>query len=218
MARIKTGLPGLDSLIQGGFPENTVVLLSGGAGTGKTLFGLNFVVKGALQGEKGCYISFNESEGDLVRACRGIGLDYENKNLIIKGITLGKDINVDGFISMIEKYPKIDRLVIDNLNKLLLFSVDKRDYRYQLTLLVRYLREKVRCSLLICETDNGIDSGNGESFECDGVLHLTFSEFEERPMRTLTIDKMRYTSFEPKISYELKIDSKGLRLSKRMII
>ncbi|MEE9609688.1 MAG: ATPase domain-containing protein, partial [Desulfatiglandales bacterium] len=196
MERVVSGLAGMDPLIEGGFPGNTVILLSGSAGTGKTLFGLNFAIKGASLGEKSYYITFNEGEEDLIRACQGIGLKAEDKNLIMKEIVLGRDVNVKGFIETVEKYPEIDRLVIDNLNKLLLFAEDEKDYRYQLTLLVKYLREKVKCSILICETDNGMDTGNGESFECDGVLHLSFTEFEEKPLRTLRIDKLRYTSFE----------------------
>ncbi len=218
MERVVSGLAGMDSLIEGGFPGNTVVLLSGSAGTGKTLFGLNFVTKGASLGEKSCYITFNEREEDLIRACQGIGLKAGDNNLIMKEIVLGRDVNVKGFIETVEKYPELDRLVIDNLNKLLLFADDKKDYRYQLTLLVRYLREKVKCSILICETENGMDTGNGESFECDGVLHLSFTEFEEKPLRILKIEKLRYTSFEPRVAHELIIDSKGLRLSKRGVI
>ncbi len=215
MERIATGLDGLDSLIEGGFPRNTVILLSGYAGTGKTLFSMNFSIKGASMGEKSCYITFNEGKKDLLRASHGVGLDGENKNLIMKEILLGRDTSVKGFIETLEKYPKLDTLVIDNLNKLLLFAEDEKDYRYHLTLLVRYLREKVNCSLLICETNNGIDTGNGESFECDGILHLSFSEFEERPFRTLRIEKLRYTSFEPKVAHELIINNQGLRVSKR---
>ena len=218
MERVASGLAGLDPLIEGGFPDNTVVLLSGAAGTGKTLFCLNFAIKGASLGEKSCYITFSEGEEDLKRACQGIGLKAEDKNLIMKEIVLGRDIDVKGFLETIEKYPEIDRLVIDNLNKLLLFAEDKRDYRYQLTLLVRYLREKVKCSLLICETDNGMDTGNGEAFECDGVLHLSFSEFEEKPLRMLDVQKLRYTSFEPKVKHEFIIDRKGLRIGTTKII
>jgi circadian clock protein KaiC len=220
MKRITTGLSKLDSLVEGGFPPNTVILVSGGAGTGKTLLGLNFVINGASN-EKSCFVSFNEGEKDLLRACECIKSlnNVKNKNLIIKTINLGRDIDVKEFIEIVEQYPEFDRLVIDNLNKLLLFAENKKDYRYQLCNLVRYLREKVSCTLLVCETEGDkIDTGSGEAFECDGVLHLSFLEFEEKPLRTLKIDKLRYTSFEPRVAHEFVIDSKGLRLSKRKVI
>jgi len=66
--------------------------------------------------------------------------------------------------------------------------------------------------------DSEIDFISGEAFECDGVVHLSFLEFEEKPLRTLEVHKLRYTSFEPKIPHELIIDEKGLRLSGTKII
>jgi KaiC/GvpD/RAD55 family RecA-like ATPase len=222
MSRVATGIKELDRLIEGGFPTNTVVLISGGPGTGKTLFGLSFLAAGASNKERSCYISFNENEKDLLRACERIKplqKIKENESFIIKSIDLGSDVNVSRFIDTIEKYPVFERLVIDNLNKLLLFAETRRQYRTQLDTLTRYLREKVACSLLICETDGEkIDAGNGEAFECDGVINLAFLEFEEKPRRTLRIEKMRYTSFEPKVAYDLIINSEGLRLSEEKII
>ncbi|MDI6721102.1 MAG: ATPase domain-containing protein, partial [Candidatus Aenigmarchaeota archaeon] len=64
MNRISSSIPGLDRLIGGGFPVNDVILLSGGCGTGKTVFGLQFV---CFSGERGIYISF-EDEPDEIRS------------------------------------------------------------------------------------------------------------------------------------------------------
>jgi circadian clock protein KaiC len=222
MSRITTGMKDLDILINGGFPTNTAILLSGGPGTGKTLFGLNFLAEGAAKGERSCYISFNETENDLLRACEGIKTlknVKKNEKFIIKHIDLGMEVSVARFMETIDQYPKFERLVIDNLNKLLLFAESRRQYRTQLDTLTRYLREKVACSMLICETEGEkIDAGNGEAFECDGVVTLSFLEFEEKPKRTLRVDKMRYTSFEPKVAHTMIIDKNGLQLSKEEII
>lgn len=213
MNRIPSGLGELDKLMDGGFPQNSCTLLSGGPGTGKTLLALNFVESRQDANEKSCYISFNEDAAGILKAAEGIGLEIEKT--AVKHMDLLEDITVTDFIKTIESYPELDRLVVDSINKLLLFSKDKADYRNQLYRLVRYLRKNVKASLLICETVNGMDSGNGEAFECDGVIGLSFLELEEVPMRTLQIHKMRYTAIEPKVAHELDIDSKGLRLSKR---
>lgn len=85
--------------------------------------------------------------------------------------------------------------------------------------ILKYLRDKVECSLLLCESkDDEIDTGSGEAFDCDGVLHVSFLELEEKPMRTLEIYKLRYTSFEPRIHHELLINSKGIRLTATKVI
>jgi len=224
MDRVTTGLSRLDKLLKGGFPSETVILLSGGAGTGKTLIGLNFLIDGASKGEKCCYVSLNEDKGELLRACRGIKTlkkvdRYIDKNLAIEPVIMGKRITVEYFTKIFASYPEVDRLVIDNVNKLLIFAESRNEYRIHLSELMMYLKDKVNCTLLVCETtEDKIDTGNGEAFECDGVINLSFSEFEEKPMRTLEVCKMRYTSFEPKIPYELVIDSKGLRLSDTRIL
>ena len=217
--RVSTGLPRLDKLMEGGFPSKTVILVSGGPGTGKTLFGLNFVVKGVSKGERCCYLTVCENEEELLRACEEIDAlknvkKYVNKNLIFKSMTFGKRIDLDYFTKIFASYPKVDRLVIDNVNKLLTFAENGREYRIKLSELVRYLKERVNCTILMCETEKDeIDTGNGEAFECDGVVHLSFLEFEEKPLRTLEVHKLRYTSFEPKIPRELVIDKKSVRLS-----
>lgn len=217
MKRVNSGLKGLDDLIEGGFPQNSCILVSGGPGTGKTLFGLNFVESRSSEDEKSCYISLNEDAAGLLRAAEGMGLEL--KKTAVKYMDLTEDITVTEFMNTIESYPKLDRLVIDNVNKVLLFSKNESDYRHQLYRLVKFLRKNVRTSLLICETDEDkMDSGNGEAFECDGIVGISFFELEEKPMRTLQIHKMRYTAIEPKVAHELVIDSKGLKLSTKKVI
>jgi circadian clock protein KaiC len=218
--RINTGIPELDKKIGGGFPEKSVNLVSGGIGTGKTLFGLNFVISGAERGEKCVYVSLNENREELLRACATIASlrpaeKLIQKNLALEYVVLSKTLDLDFFTKIFRAYPQVDRVVIDNVTKLLLFSENKHDYRIHLAELVRYLKERVGCSLLLCETqDDTIDSGNGEAYETDSALNLSFLTAEEKPRRILRIYKMRYTAIEPLVPYEFTITSDGLRLGK----
>jgi len=224
LERVSTGLKELDDLIEGGFPVNTTVLVSGDAGTGKTLLALNFLKEGVVNGEKCCYVSLNESKEEILKACSTIKSlkvleRYLDKNFAIIHIDMSeKNLDIENFAKLISKYPKLDRIVIDNINKLLIFAKDNREYRINLSKILRHLKEKVRCSMILCETDNGIDSGNGESFECDSVIKLSFIEFGEEPLRTLGIYKVRYTSFKPRISYELVIDKEGIKLGRHKVL
>ena len=220
---VSTGLKGMDNMLGKGFPEKTVILLSGGPGTGKTLFSLNFLLEGARKKEKCCYVSLSESRDELVRACRGIGSlsdvdKYLGKTLAIEYIPLGENITLKKFIEIISNYPRLDRLVIDNVNKLLIFAESTRAYRLNLSELVTQLKG-MGCTLLVCETsDDNMDSGNNEAFECDGVVQLSFLDLEEKPMRTLMVHKLRYSSFEPRVPRELVIDRKSLRIGDLKLI
>ncbi len=220
---MSTGIKKLDKLLGGGFPLRTAILMSGGPGSGKTLFALKFLMEGARNKEKCCYVSLNETKEELLRASKGIDSlkDAEKhigNNLAIEHIPLGENITMKKFIDIIASYPKIDRLVIDNVNKLLIFAESERVYRLHLSELVKHLKP-MGCTLLLCETrGENIDTGNGESFECDGVLHLSFIELEEKPMRTLTVHKMRYANFDPKIPHEFVINEKDLKLTETKVI
>ena len=108
--KMSTGLSGLNEILDGGFPMETIVLISGGAGTGKTLVGLNFLLDGASKGERCCYVSLNEDKNELIRACNGIESlkkinDYIDMNLIIEPVTMGKRMPVDYFTKIFASYP-----------------------------------------------------------------------------------------------------------------
>jgi circadian clock protein KaiC len=86
LPRTKIGIQELDSLLNGGIPTGNVVLVSGGAGTGKSTFALQFVINGAtLFGEKGLYVSTEQTKPELLKQAAGFKWDIEGleqKNLL----------------------------------------------------------------------------------------------------------------------------------------
>jgi circadian clock protein KaiC len=85
MDRVKTGIAGLDELMDGGIPKNNVVLLSGLTGSGKTILALQYLVKGVeLYNEKGLFVTFEQSKEDVISQASQLGwdlVDLENKNM-----------------------------------------------------------------------------------------------------------------------------------------
>ncbi|MEM2570045.1 MAG: ATPase domain-containing protein, partial [Candidatus Bathyarchaeia archaeon] len=76
--RVPTGISGLDEIAGGGFPKNSLIILAGNPGTGKTIFSAHFLYYGAANyGEKGVYVSFAESKEAFLKNMRGLGLDFE---------------------------------------------------------------------------------------------------------------------------------------------
>ena len=74
LAKASTGIKGLDEITGGGLPRGRPTLVSGGAGSGKTLFGLEFLVRGATEyNEPGVFISFEESIPDLTKNVASLG-------------------------------------------------------------------------------------------------------------------------------------------------
>ncbi len=123
MERTKFGIQGLDKALMGGIPEGSIVLISGGAGTGKSTLSIQFLANGAqLFGEKGLYISTEQNEEELRKHAHSFGWDLkslEEKNLlkiIYFDITHGND-----FLQMINtavKDFKPKRITIDSMTTL----------------------------------------------------------------------------------------------------
>src|ERR1041384_7409961 len=84
-----TGIQGLDEITNGGLPSGRPTLISGGAGSGKTLFGIEFLVRGATQfGEPGVFMSFEEALPDLAKNAASLGFDL---NRLVAGKKLFLD-------------------------------------------------------------------------------------------------------------------------------
>lgn len=132
MARVGTGIPGLDGLMGGGFLENSVNLLSGSPGTGKSIFTQQFIYSGAMQGEKGMYVSFEEKVPNIYERAGNFGWDFaslEKKGLVkFDFIDISQRRVIDGktFIDLIRQNAQAfgaKRLVIDSISALSNFPI-----------------------------------------------------------------------------------------------
>ena len=125
MDKVKTGVPGLDDLIGGGIPSDSVVLLSGSPGTGKTVMSLQFLATGARKfGERGLYITFEEREEKVRDQALQFGWGFEElekegslKIMSISRPSLGQIF--DEINRAIEAF-KPQRMVLDSITYLIL--------------------------------------------------------------------------------------------------
>lgn len=234
MKRIKSGIPGFDDLIQGGFPENTTVLVAGGTGTGKTTFGLQFIYKGAEKyGEPGVFVSLEERAKDLRREVKTFGWDIqalENQKLmaIIDGVSstvglpseekfaLEESFNIDNFLRYIYRVVKAinaKRLVIDSIPSLAFRLEDERKIREVLLKLNTILLEMGVTTILTTEAPDpkaGRISRYGiEEYISRGLVLLDLQERNIELKRYLLIRKMRETKHSMR-KYPFEITSHGI--------
>ena len=125
MERCPTGIKGFDDLVEGGIPNHTSVLLLGAPGTGKTIFAMEFVYRGAVErGETGLYMSFEQNPDKLREQAKQLGftelerLEQEGK-IILMCIPVN-EIDKDTVPDMVIKAKEsgATRLVIDSLSAL----------------------------------------------------------------------------------------------------
>ncbi|MFA6269368.1 MAG: ATPase domain-containing protein [archaeon] len=121
--RTKTGIQGLDKALSGGFPQSNIVLVSGGAGTGKSTLCMQFLINGAtVFGEKGLYVSTEQTKAELYKQA---GLfnwrleELEQKNLIkIIYVDITSGDNFMSILSTLMQQFQPKRVVIDSLTTL----------------------------------------------------------------------------------------------------
>jgi KaiC/GvpD/RAD55 family RecA-like ATPase len=207
-SRIKTGIPGLDKLLNGGIPNGNIVLVSGGCGTGKTNFALHFIKEGLKNGEKCLYVTTEEQPERIKKAARTFWKDIEKVNIDIKHIFPSKQNLKEEFSRAFGtgvvlrnelKEAKYDRIVIDSISTFTSFLEKKGDVRLGIHTIFEMLRATGATCLVTAELQEGGEafSRDGISeFIADGVILLYFTGVAGEEARSLQIRKMRLTGHE----------------------
>lgn len=222
VSRVKTGVPGLDEMLQGGFPENHIVVLMGSFGTGKTTFGLQYLVEGLKNGEPCIFISLEEDKESVTRNAASFGWDLsgaiESKKLgLFKLEPSDAKTTVTRIKSDLPKFVKsfgAKRVVIDSVSLLNMMFSDDTERRSNLFNLCQLLRSTGATSLLTAEVkdENPRSSRDGlAEYTADGVLLLQSEENKEggEVQLTVRILKMRRIAHSRRVK-PYSITDKGI--------
>jgi len=195
--RVKTGVSGLDELIEGGLIPNSTVLLKGECGSGKTIFGLQYLTYGAQHGEPGIFLSVEEGRKDIVRESAKFGWDLEALEKQGRLAIIERQTQYALTIGQLERAArqvKAKRAVIDSIPAL--FS----NYPNELRLLEMRSAFHVLCQLLtgscgstaILITENAWSKNAPyEEYVPKGVFELQSKLIEGVARKFLLIKKMR---------------------------
>ena len=203
--RVRTGIFGLDAIIEGGFRPHSAVVLAGSSGTGKTTFAIQFILAGLEQGEQALYISMEETPEQIVNESKLMGLDltpYIDKTLFFV------HLRGENFKRMIrEQLPKMvrersdeevdTRIAIDPMTPLLWSTPEKLDQRELVSELFGTLKQ---LGVVVATVEEHTQPGAGLGADtmlpiylADGVIHLEYYPIGGAFNRTLKILKMRGT-------------------------
>ncbi len=221
--RVSTGIPGLDPLIDHGFKERSSNLVAGNAGSGKTIFALQFLLEGIRKGEPGIYVTFEERKEKTYEDMRSFGWDLEKFENEGKFVFLEytpeqvKKILIEGggqIENIIEKI-KAKRIAIDSITSFALLYEDELTKK-EAALSLFDLINKWGCTAVMTsqqERDGapGAEISAALEFEVDSIVILYHSKMDGYRKRAIEILKMRGTKI-PEKTYQLIIDSKGLRI------
>jgi len=205
--RVPSGIDGLDPLIDGGFPKGSLILLAGNPGTGKTVFGVQFLCKGAKDyGENGIYVSFAESEDTLFHNMSKLfGYDLkivEDGKIKVLDFTTVTEKGLSTILEMILEEVtalKAKRLVIDSFSAMAQAFKEPIEARIILHNILGKIVRQLGCTIiLIVEVPTGSEKigVSIEEFVADGVIVLRRDNLEGRLIREIEIEKLRGTRFE----------------------
>jgi circadian clock protein KaiC len=219
--RISSGVPGLDSLIGGGFPKGSTLMVVGNSGSGKTILCSHFLYDGlTAKDEKGLYISFSESKAQFYANSKTLGMDFDKLERQMKFAFLDfASLTKDGIQDALEEIlatitsfnPK--RVVLDSFSAISLAFEHQSEARTTIhVLLGKILRSEGITTILVMEIPRGRqDIGSGiEESVVDGIIQLDHREDNVLPI-ILRVFKLRGTSInrEPHVC---TISKNGMRL------
>lgn len=236
--RKATHIPGLDELIGDGLPDGTINLITGPPGSAKSLFGLQYILNGALnENETGIYLTLEESRDSLIRASRSFGMDLETleKEGKIYLVDLGKMRvecstaeelewglasfeTLQDFLKNHLSFSGAKRLVLDSITAVGVYYKSNELLRRELFKFSRFLKTSGMTSIIISEVTGNGDSRYGiEEFIADSLIKLDYESTEGEYRRTMTVKKMRFTKHDP-LKHPFLIMENGIEVSPDEII
>ena len=214
LAKIATGIPGFDVFSEGGLPKGRTTLVSGTAGSGKTIFASQFLAEGISRGHNGVFVTFEEPPKMLCKNVRGFGWNIqqwerEGKWCFVDASpqessvpTVSGEYDLEPLISRL-KYAinrvNAKRVAMDSLGAIFSYVPDVAQVRSALFKLAQVLREMEITAILTSErtSDYGQISRYGiEEFVADNVIVMRNALIEEKRRRTIEILKYRGVSHQ----------------------
>ncbi|MBI5669302.1 MAG: circadian clock protein KaiC [Chloroflexi bacterium] len=224
LPKAPTGISGLDKITGGGLPKGRPTIVCGGAGSGKTLLGVEFLVHGAAEyDEPGLFLAFEETPGELTMNVASLGFDLErliaDKKLLIDHIYIDRseieetgEYDLEGlFIRLGYLIDSIGakRVVLDTVEALFGALSDTYILRSELRRLFNWLKQKGVTAVITAERGDGTLTRHGlEEYVSDCVILLDHRVTEQVSTRRLRIVKYRGTAHGTN-EYPFLIDRDG---------
>lgn len=220
-----TGIQGLDEITGGGLPKGRPTLVCGGAGCGKTLLAMEFLVRGAVQfGEPGVFMAFEESAKELTQNVASLGFDLHaliaRKQLSLDHVRIERseieetgEYDLEGlFIRLGHAIDAIGarRVVLDTVESLFSGLPNELIVRAELRRLFQWLKAKEVTAIITSERGNGTLTRQGlEEYVSDCVILLDHRVTDQASTRRLRIVKYRGSAHGTN-EYPFLIDEHGM--------
>lgn len=214
LMRIKTGIEGLDEMLEGGIPKGHSVAVIGSFGTGKTTLAMQYIWEGLRNGEKCIFISLEEDESSIVESARNFGWNFEkyvdNTLLLVKLEPEDAKSSIQRLESdipqVIQEF-EASRIAVDSVSLLTMLYPSEEARRKAVFSLSKSIKDCGATAIFTAEVDprNPTVSRDGiVEYVVDGVILLSFREAGKKLELVLRILKMRRTKHSREVKpYEI---------------
>ena len=228
--RLSTGIPGLDGVLNGGLPKNHLYLVDGEPGTGKTTLGIQFLIAGRDNGERGLYVTLSESADELSAAAASHGWTLEGIDIfelagsetdmpdeaytLFHPAEIELQQTVDDVLAGIEEHEPT-RVVFDSLSEMRMLARDPLRFRRQILALKHFFAGK-DCTVLVLDDRTASVGESPLHSIAHGVIaleHIAMDYGAER--RRMSVRKLRGARFHGGY-HDFRIKSGGIEVYPRL--
>ncbi|GAC1325846.1 MAG: circadian clock protein KaiC [Chloroflexota bacterium] len=210
VTKLPTGIPGFDSIAMGGLPAGRATLVTGAAGSGKTILAAQFLAGGIARGENAVFVTFEETPRDICQNLLSIGWDISRwvndgrwafvdaSPQVEEEVSVVGNFDLGGLMARIEhavRSTNATRVSVDSLNAVFTRFDDHTTVRRELHRLVSGLKHLGVTGVLTAERTTDLDGLQYavEEFVADNVVVLRNTFEDEKRRRTIEILKFRGT-------------------------
>ena len=227
LRKARSGIDGLDDITGGGLPYGRPTLVCGGAGSGKMLFAMEFLVRGATEyGDPGVFVAFEETPEELAANVASLGFDLHKlqaqKKLAVDCVRIDpSEIEVTGAYDLEGLFVRLQyaidsvgarRVVLDTIENLFGGLHDEQILRAELRRLFRWLKAREMTVVITGEKGDGTLTRQGlEEYVSDCVIFLDHRVVEQNSTRRLRVVKYRGSPHGTN-EYPFLIDEGGLSI------
>lgn len=233
-AKVRTGIPGFDSIISGGFRQGRPIILSGPPGSGKTIFGMQFLFSGAKDfDEPGVFVTLSQSPNEIATDFKSFGWD------IMRLVEEGKMVIIDarpfkmeeGFIALDESLYRGETLPFMHLTQLIMSSIKRigakrlvvdsitvLEMQYSNSFYIRqglqgmfHILEDQQCTSVLISENTDPSQVPLEWYVASGVVILHHVRKEDTMERAIQVMKMRGLKHSEQV-FPIKVSDAGIQI------